>query len=280
MSLEHTMELLRAEERGYLEKLEACRADMAELAGDSEKVRAVSISEWAAMDIGSVTWLVGGLIATQSVTVFAADPAVGKSTILDQLAVCVGTGKSFVGFHATEAAPVLTIAAEGSEAARRNRYLTCCQSLGVSVDALRAYVKPSRLNEYEIGSKNFESLIESCGARLAILDTIGYFHNGDENDANDWKRCVMKPLRALSSKHGCAFILVHHHNKGADRQGWHKGRGTTAMFGDCDHWLRLEKAEGAPETARDLWVDKNKYGRMDYRVSLNFRMGGAVFEER
>jgi RecA-family ATPase len=279
MSLEHTLELLRAEEREHLAKLAACRADMAELSGDVCGVKAMRLDEWAKQDLGSFQWIVNGLIAMNSVTIFAAEPGAGKSTLLAQMAACIGSGTEFLGFGVSRVLPVLTVASEGSELAFRNRYLVGCESLRIDIDGLPNYVKPPGFTDYKIGSPGLDSLIESSGAKLVILDTIGYFHDGDENDANDWKRHVMRPLRAITAKYGCAFILVHHHNKG-DRQGWQKGRGTTAMFADCDHWLRLEKAEGAGETARDLFIDKNKYGRMDMRIPLNFRLQGAVFETR
>lgn len=270
---------LKREEEALLRNLSECRGSIAELSGTSETARAITVAEWERRDLGSFQWLINGLIAKNTVSLMAADGGIGKSTLLAQLCVCLGSGSSFIGYAVPEAVPTLYVAAEGSELAFRNRYLTACRSLRANTATLPNFVKQSELDDYMIGSVGLETLILTSKAKLVILDTIGYFHNGDENDANDWKRHVMKPLRALSAKYKCAFILVHHHGKG-DKDGWKKGRGSVAMFDDCDHWFRLEKSEGRGPSARDLFVDKNKYGPMDFCEPLNFRADGAVFEGR
>ncbi len=273
------LEELKREEEEYLRNLAACRANIAELSGTSEVARAITVAEWERRDLGSFQWLVNGLIARNSVSIVTADPGIGKTTLLAQLCVCIGTGTPFVGYSIPDASPTLYVASEGSELAFRNRYLTACRSLRANTATLPNFVKQSDLDDYMIGSVGLETLILTSKAKLVILDTIGYFHNGDENDANDWKRHVMRPLRALTAKYQCGFVLVHHHNK-SDKTGWQKGRGTVAMFGDCDHWIRLEKSEGCGPSARDMFVDKNKYGPMDFCDGLNFRPDGAVFERR
>ena len=270
---------LKREEEALLRNLAECRGSIAELSGTSEVARAITVAEWERRDLGSFQWLVNGLISRNSVTIVTADPGIGKTTLLAQLCVCLGTGIPFVGYAIPEAAPTLYVASEGSELAFRNRYLTACRSLRADTAKLPNFVKQSELDDYMIGSVGLETLILTSKAKLVILDTIGYFHAGDENDANDWKKHVMRPLRHLTAKYQCGFVLVHHHNK-SDKAGWQKGRGTVAMFGDCDHWLRLEKSEGRGPTARDMFVDKNKYGLMDFCEQLNFRPDGAIFEGR
>lgn len=278
---DRAIKALLEEEATLLRKLEACRADLSEIRGDEQQDDwPVSALGWSCEDLGSFSWLIRGLVPREGVIVMCADAGIGKTTLICQLTICLSRGVPFLGYGIDAPIPTLTVAAEGSRLAFRNRFLSTCRALGVEMEGLSWYVQPDRMTDYMIGSPRLEKMIHRSGAKLVVLDTIGYFHKGDENDANDWKRYVMQPLRSLTAKYGCSFVLVHHHSKGADRQGWQKGRGTTAMYADCDVWMRLEKAEGAGDDARDLHIDKNKYGRMGFFEPLRFRATEAVFEAR
>ena len=276
---ERVLQMLLEEEAQHVKALAECRADLTALRGDSETDSPVVAKGWVEEDLGSFNWLVRSLVPRESVVILCADAGIGKTTLICQLTVCLSRGIPFLGYAVDKAVPTLTVAAEGSRLAFRNRFMSTCRSLGVSTDGLAWYVQPDKMTDYMIGSPKLDSMIAKSGAKLVVLDTIGYFHRGDENDANDWKRNVMQPLRGLIGKHGCSFVLVHHHSKGADRHGWQKGRGTTAMYADCDVWLRLEKGEGF-DNWRELHVDKNKYGRMGYYDPLTFVSTEAVFEAR
>lgn len=274
------LQTLLAEEQEHLRKLDACRADIAFLRGEAVGEDPVPAAAWLKEDLGSFQWLLHGLLARESVGLLASDAGIGKTTLLAQMTISLATGKPFLGSAVHQPIPTLTIAAEGSRLAFRNRFEATCKSMNVVPSSLNWYVQPDKMTDYMIGSGGLESLIAKSRAQLVILDTLGYFHKGDENDANDWKRNVMQPLRGLINRHGCSFLLVHHHSKGADRQGWQKGRGTTAMYADCDLWLRLEKPEGAPDSYRELWVDKNKYAGMGYKTDLDFHSIEAYFSVR
>jgi RecA-family ATPase len=111
---------------------------------------------------------------------------------------------------------------------------------------------------------------------MVFLDTLGYFATFDENDASEWKQRVMTPLRGLVAKHGCSFMLVHHLNKDSKAAGWKKGRGTAAMFGDVDAYIRLDQAK-PEEPYVMMYVDKNKYAPV-MSIPLTFDGVNAVFE--
>jgi RecA-family ATPase len=277
---DRAVQILREEEEALLRKLELCRSDIAEISGDAAEDGPVSAVDWCGEDLGSFNWLIRGVVPREGVVVMCADAGIGKTTLICQMTICLSRGVPFIGFEVDLPAPTLTIAAEGSRLAFRNRFMSTCRALQVDMGGLAWYVQPDRMTDYMIGSAKLDRMIARSGAKLVVLDTIGYFHTGDENDANDWKRYVMRPLRGLIAKYGCSFVLVHHHSKGADRHGWQKGRGTTAMYADCDVWMRLEKAEGYGDDARDLHIDKNKYGRMGFFEPLRFRSTEAVFEAR
>ena len=114
------------------------------------------------------------------------------------------------------------------------------------------------------------------------MDTLGYFFTGDENSASEWKQKAMAPLRRLAESHGCSFLFVHHNNKPAPgREGWQKGRGSSAMQGDCDLWMRLEtigRCDTNPDPPeRHLVVEKNKYGPDHFFRKLLYDKERAIF---
>ena len=143
----------------------------------------------------------------------------------------------------------------------------------------RWFIQPRDLTDYQIGSASLERLIVKSGAKLAILDTLGYFWVGDRNKDEHWKERVMVPFRALIARTGVSVLLVHHLSKGDD---W-KGRGTSAMFDDVDLFLHLEDPSGGVFEGSDmpctLWVRKNKNGIDHFSFPLVYRKKLAIFEK-
>lgn len=262
-------------------EIEELTRNLHEVEGDSIDLAPVPLESFLKERNADFRWLFGGVIAEGSVGMFVADPSVGKTTALVQMTLSLAAGKDVFGMRVGEASPTLYVAAEGSRAAFQNRVETARRSLEITETA-KWFVHTQGMTDYKIGSVGLDRMIRQSGAKFIVLDTLGYFHSGDENDANDWKRHVMIPLRELIAKYGCTFCIVHHQGKSAEgRAGWRKGRGTSAMFGDCDFWLRMEAVvEGDTMTnQRVLFQDKNKYGLMGTKWSLEFDGFNAVLRE-
>lgn len=286
------VEELRRKEKELLEAAAAIRANLDVIEGvDDEESEAVSAADFL-RETASFEWAVGGLVAAGTVTMVTADPAVGKTTFLTQMSASLAAGVDCFGFRVAKQHRILYCLAEGSRHAYRERFRKACQALGFDPAGLDWFIQPADQVEFELRSSAVGRLFRASGAEVIVLDTLGYFHGGDENDSKEWKDRVMKPLRSFSTKFGISFILVHHHTKASEfRQGAQKGRGSGAMFGDVDHWLRLEKVplskdeQQLPEEERmrlldrrrELFIDKNKYGRMDYSIRLDFDKSAGLF---
>lgn len=285
---------LRARREQLLREVDEIDQDLSSLEGFAESVFTPVPAYDFVREDGSLEWLVGGLIADGSVTMMAAEPRQGKTTLLVQLALCLSAGREWLGFHVPRPVKTLYVLAEGSRNAFRGRFQTACQSLSLDPDSIGWHTQPSHQTEFELRSREVERLFAAAaasGIRLAVLDTLGYFHGGDENDNSEWKRRVMAPLRAFSNRLGLSFVLVHHYGKSVPgRARWERGRGASAMFGDVDHWLGLEKVELSREEEdqpqhildrlaqrRELFVEKNKYGRDDYSLRLEFLKTRGTF---
>lgn len=273
MSLIDELHSLRSEIESKLTFIDAKIADL-----QPESVAPVSASQFYAESSEPMRWLLEGLIAEGSVGLMVAHGGIGKTTLLTQLGLCLADGRPVFGFPVPSAAPVLYVMAEGSRAAYRDRWTLTRRALEIPSTA-NWFIQPAAFQDFTLGRSGLDALVAQSKAKLVILDTLGYFHQGDENKANDWKAHVMAPLRSMCQRYNATFVLVHHQTKQSpDRQGWQQGRGTSAMYGDVDFWLRLEKVDGdGNESKRELWIDKNKYGPMGYRKKLVFVAEHAFF---
>lgn len=219
-------------------------------------------------------WLFGGVIPTGSTGMLAGDPKCGKSTLVTQMALCLAAGRDpFYECRVARAGKVLYIAAEGARAAYQNRVRTAAKSLGINItgaEANRWFIQKRHVSDYMLGSAGLRRMVGEAKPDLLILDTLGYFHKGNENDATDWKRHVMHPARALTAEFGCSILFVHHQTKeSAERKGAQRVRGTTAMIGDCDFLLQLDNVPGDDEK-KILALSLTKYSqtrRWDLRYS-------------
>ena len=282
---------LKAKRYELLRQVSELDADLSDLTGEIDPSQAPVVARDFVRESGEFEWIVGSLIAEGSVTMVAAEPRLGKTTLLVQLALCLSAGVGFLDFHVPRAARTLYVLAEGSRHAFRARFRTACASLQLDPDGVDWWIQPAGEMDFLLRGNDVERLVGASGAKLVILDTLGYFHGGDENDASEWKRYVMAPLRSMAVRHGCAFVLVHHYGKSVPgRSRWERGRGSSAMFGDVDHWLGLERVELSRDEEqlgdarklelaqrRELFIEKNKYGRDDFSVRMDFDKSRGIF---
>ena len=274
---------IKAEIAAEEKKLEEYRSILRELEGGADSgPDTVTLQDFLREKV-TFEWMIGGLIAEGTIGMLVADPSIGKTTLLAQITLLLGTGKEIFGRGVRKKYPALMIAAEGSRAAFRSRVDRARHSLGLLADDATWFIQGDgkRREDWQIGSPGLERLVAESGAQFCCLDTLGYFYDGSENDAVEWKQGVMVPLRMLAAKYNVTFCIVHHQVKENEfRRGWQKGRGSSAIFGDVDFYLRLEPVEGdATGAKRTLWVDKQKYGLAGYEIGLVFNKDGAIFEK-
>lgn len=278
----------------YEQKIAEARADLAMVRGMNEEddgLAPIHASAFLA-ESGAFEWLVGGIFAEGTISIVAAESTAGKTTLLVQMGLQLSMGQDWLGWRSPRHIRVLYILAEGSRHAFRGRFRTTCASLGLDPSTSNLFFHAEAMRDFNLKGREFASVVRRSKADLIVLDTKGYFDGfADENDASAWKKGVMAPLRRLVADLGCSFIIVHHYGKAAPGKArWERGRGTSAMFADVDHWLGLEKIPLTPSEEqllsfqkaqllcrRDLFIEKNKYGRDDYSVRLDFGLAKGIF---
>lgn len=270
----------RARAMQEVEKLDQFIADYTgETPGDGNLV--VPLVPFLREEHKSWSWLFDKLIPTGATCILAGEGKLaGKSTLIIQMSLCLAAGRSpFYECSVQRPAKTLYVAAEGARAMLQERISTAARSLGIDARAVSDlwYIQKQSASDYMLGSRGLEKMIDQSGAAMVVLDTIKYFHRGNNNDATDWVRHVMEPARRLTAKYGCAFVFIDHQSKPSpERKGIHKIGGTTSKKDDSDVIMQLEPPPGEEATdKRTLWLTtKYAAGR---RWDLKFDMANARF---
>lgn len=246
----------------------------------------------------NVAYYCGDILAEETVNILVADAGVGKTTLVTQLCLSLAAGRPFLDIPCQNPTKVLLLEAEGARGLYRARAGKACKALGIPDYHVngRWFIQSRWVSDFSTGNLMVEDQIRRSGAKVVVMDTLGYFlGEGDENSAKDWKQKVMFPLRRLRAMYGCAFILLHHEAKPSElRTGHHRGRGTSAMFGDCDTWMSLESLnlnESDAEKLPTQWAEearnertlkwfKSKVGRLHDPIHLDLDLENAVLRPK
>jgi RecA-family ATPase len=254
-------EKLRAEIRLHESRLEAARGDLASLTGLARDLPVVSLADAFKEEDRDPEWILEELLPLGGTGLLSAHGGTGKTTLLVQGLAQIAAGQPFLDARCPASRKVLFLQAEGSRRIFKDRVRTAVHHLQLPDEVRSQFLIPTKgFNPPLFTSPDFEELVVSTGAKLIVCDTVGYFFDGDENNNNDVKKFVMRPLAHLGAKYEVAFVLVHHYGKPSDhRVGRHKTRGASAWIDDSDLAMRLERVEGSPKELL-LFFDKIKHG--------------------
>jgi hypothetical protein len=208
------------------------------------------ISELLAMPEVEPDWMVDQLFTVASNGWVAAEPKVGKSWVVLELAYALSTGMPFLGrFAVKQPRRVLYVQEEDS----LQRVLRRLKKI-IKGDASR--ISPS--DEYwrwsiRVGFKLDNLLwlemlrqeIVAFKAEVIILDVFNRLHGSDENKQSEMT-AILNNLTRLTNDYGCAFVIVHHNRKqqqGDEARANQKIRGSGVLAGwsECSLYLRRSK---------------------------------------
>jgi hypothetical protein len=187
------------------------------------------------------SWLVKGLMETDSFGCLYGDSGAGKSFLAIELAACIATGTPFYGIPA-KPGPLIYLAGEGQSGLAR-RFRAWSIARGVSLDGALLYTNQKPLSRIDKNSmldviQALERLILEIGRppALAVLDTWSRVLGGDDSAPSDAAAGVAA-FDDLCSRFGnFAALIVHHegHTKG-------RGRGWSGLRAAVDVELRAEQ---------------------------------------
>ena len=198
-------------------------------------------------DIPRRKWIVPGLLLRRNVTILVAPPGSGKSLLTLQMALMMGTAKTWGGWHPRAPAKTLVINAEDdSDEMRRRLYAACHEMEITDWDALRDRVavaeapgniivaKADSRTKTVIAQPMFKQLVKTVldnNFDVLIVDPFAETFEGDENSNSELKWAAVL-WRDIARRTNAAVMLVHHTRKfNAEAGDMDSARGGGALVG-------------------------------------------------
>lgn len=200
---------------------------------------------------GEAAFLVRGLgVSPGAPTGLFGQGYVGKTIIAQTLGMAVSLGAPVWGVYAVRRGRVLHLDHEQGLRVTATRYQRLARAAGVWADDFRGWLDVAihpRLNlTTPSAEEHYARLFD--GRALAILDSLkGATPGVDENTSaiRDYMQCLAR----ASERTGCAVLLLHHAGKtvvGGERPRKESGRGSSAIFDECQTVYVMTAAKGEP----------------------------------
>ena len=190
-----------------------------------------------------VEWLVERHIPKGSITLVFGKGGIGKTWLLLDIARCIGSGNSFLGFK-TNKAPVIFIDFENPLAVLNTRTRT----LGNAEEVHFWRVNNDKMKAPKLDSKEWEMYKCLPEGAVLIFDTLRASQSKDENASNEMG-LIMNRLKELRDS-GFTIILLHHTAKNSDNV----AKGSTAIVDLADHILGLTRVKKKKD-GKEIVVD-------------------------
>ncbi len=190
----------------------------------------------------AIDWVVDGLLIAGGISMVAAKPKAGKSTLARNAALCVARGAPFLG-RATAPGPVIYLALEEKRAKVAEHFA----GMGATTEPIVVHVGAAP----EEALDALTAAVVEYGAVLAIVDPL--FKLVRLRDGNDYAEGSRKlePLIELARATGCHILCAHHLGK-ADRESGDGVLGTTALFGAVDTLVLLRRGREGQRTIESI----------------------------
>jgi hypothetical protein len=202
-----------------------------------------------------VEWVVDGVIQAGALVVPFGPPAVGKTFVFQDLAICVALGRAWlepkpdlrgrVSGYSCEQAPALWVDVDNGRdrVARRFRALARARNVEDPANVPLAHVSfpdpPFLAGDYEAVNRLID-YAHLAGARLIVLDNLGTISGASDENSSQMIR-VMLGLRRLAETTGAAVVVIHHPNKAHEQI-----RGHTSILAAVDLALQIKEDEYEP----------------------------------
>lgn len=242
-----------------------------------------------------------GLVARNQPGLILGEPKIGKTLVIEDLAVCLAAGlPEFCGRPIYQRARVLLMTREDADDTTRARLWQLARGRGVAHQDFVDWLEIDGTTPLYLDSPEDVTAFKETLARFDVvfIDSLSTVHNGDENLARDMIR-VMNAWRDLARITRTAIVLVHHLRKpgegkmapgSAGGRILTKSRGSgiiaaTARHAVCladgpaDHQLAV-KVEGNQEIMPAPFVIERRTGETDGRKWVRHEAVGTELVAR
>jgi len=250
---------------------------------DPRILRLISLRELLSEPDVITDWVVDELLPVDGLSLFAAKPKTGKSTLIRQLALAVARGEDFLG-RKTKQGGVIYLALEERRADVRSHF----RQMGATEEDTNLKIFAGMAPEE--GTRKVRTTLEVERPLLIIVDTMARLAR--IGDLNDYSQVIrgLEPFLAMAREVGTHVCLLHHSKKG-DSKGLDTVLGSTGLAGSVDTIVlmgRTEKfrtiqsiqrvGEEMPETVIEFDPDTRTSSLAGSREEVEIEtMKGAIF---
>jgi len=215
----------------------------------------LSFKEYLELGGDPIVYLIQGLMPKGSFTLVSGPPKVGKSFLTILMAICLATGREFLGQKVAAPRKVLFVEEEDMPQMVVKRINQVCGGLNLTQDEMANLDKNlffwSRNGLLiHVGGGGYRTLeletdIQEVDADVLIIDVFALIHDGEENFAKDMTPVLKKLVQYQDTKEGLTLILLHHTNKQTKSgKDMHSIRGSSVISGRTDNALFITPQKG------------------------------------
>lgn len=220
-------------------------------------------------DPAAIYW-VDGLIVRDEPGMVLGEPKVGKTLIVEDLALCMAAGlPDFCGRVIYGRPRVLLMTREDSDRTTRSRLWQIARARGIQHTDLAGWLDVDGISPLYFDSKENVGRFRAALERFDVvfIDSLATIHGGDENTVRDMAP-VMNAWRDLSLQTKTSLVIVHHLRKpggDAQKQGGTKAltksRGSSIIGATTRHAVCI--SDGPDKNQIKIEIEGNHDGKPD-----------------
>lgn len=219
----------------------ALSALVAECAVAPSGLPVVNAADWLVNEPPPPEFMLDNVFEAGSRVLLVGSSKTRKSFLSLQLAICLATGKDFIGMGVSRPYRVILANLENAPDWQHRRLNAMCRTLGITCEMLgdRLAIMNGRGKGADLGKIEAEAVRHR--ADVVILDPLYKLDGGaDESDMRERKELISR-LEELTERTGAAVLYVHHDAKGrpGDRDIRDRGAGSSIINRDVDATLAL-----------------------------------------
>jgi hypothetical protein len=233
--------------------------------GKESNFHPISAATLLATPAEPVLWVWQPFLPEAALTLLAAQPKAGKSTLAYALAVAVSQGQPFLDYPTTRGGVLIWALEEHL----RDVKLRLQRFRGRLDDWIHVHAGP--LDNSPATFTAVSAFIGNHGVKLVIVDTLARWWRVKDENNNAELGAAVAPLLELARGTGATVLLVHHERKTGGQEG--RGiRGGSALLALVDQALQLERRQGGDPSHRTL-TSVGRYAETPREIVRALRLG-------